>query len=387
MGVGIESNPISTAEEVSSNAEEPPGSRRYFNHVNKIDWDDWTWQFKNRIRTSNELEKYLELSIEEKEAFNKGCNLPFSITPYYLSLIPRNDFNNPIRRCMVPTVYEFIKSYGEEEDPLHEEKQSPVEGLVHRYPDRVLLMASDICSCNCRYCTRSRVVGTSKIKENESRLNKAFEYIKSHKEIRDVIISGGDPLLLKDSKLEWILSNIRNIQHVEIIRIGTKVPAVLPQRINKNLLKVLKKYHPLFMSIHFTHPDECTKEVKEACCKLADTGIPLGSQTVLLKGINDNLESIKDLVHKLLMMRVKPYYLYACDPIFGSHHFRADINKGIEIIRGLRGFTSGYAIPNFVIDAPGGGGKIPIMPDYVKEINKKYIEMENYLGNLYKYYI
>jgi lysine 2,3-aminomutase len=256
---------------------------------------------------------------------------------------------------------------------------------VHRYPDRVLLLVLDFCSTYCRYCTRSRVVGHGSIFPSRVRLEKAIDYIRSHPEIRDVLLSGGDPLTLGDDRLEWILARLRQIPHVEIIRIGTKVPAVLPQRITPKLVRMLRRYHPLWMSLHFTHPDEGTPEAFRACTALADAGIPLGSQTVLLKGINDSVAVMKTLVHQLLRMRVRPYYLYQCDPISGSAHFRTPVEAGLDIIGGLRGFTSGYAVPTYVVDAPGGGGKIPVHPDTVLGREGGELLLKNYHGNCFRY--
>ena len=279
--------------------------------------------------------------------------LPVGITPYYMSLLDRHDAEQPLRRTVIPVTGEFLRTPGEADDPLGEDGHSPTPGLVHRYPDRVLLLALDFCSTYCRYCTRSRVVGHGEIMPSEARLEKAFDYIRQTPAIRDVLISGGDPLALSEEKLDWILGSLRAIPHLEFIRIGTKMPAVLPQRITPALIRVFKKYHPLWMSVHFLHPDECTPEANVACSRLADAGIPLGSQTVLLKGINDSVSVMKDLCHRLLTMRVRPYYIYQCDPISGSAHFRTSVSKGLEIIEGLRGHTTGYAVPTYVIDAPG----------------------------------
>jgi lysine 2,3-aminomutase len=311
--------------------------------------------------------------------------LPVSVTPYYMSLVSRDDRNQPLRKTVIPTTHEFLKNPGEADDPLHEDDDSPIPGLVHRYPDRVLLLVTDFCSSYCRYCTRSRMVGHGQIAPQEARLEKAFEYIRSTPTVRDVLISGGDPLALSDERLDWILTSLREIPHVEFIRIGTKMPAVLPQRITPELCKVLRKHHPLWMSLHFIHPDECTPESYQACTRLADAGIPLGSQTVLLKGVNDDVDTMKKLMHRLLVMRVRPYYLYQCDPISGSAHFRTTVAKGLEIIEGLRGHTTGYAVPNYVIDAPGGGGKIPLQPNYVAGREDDDLLIRNYEGNTYRY--
>jgi lysine 2,3-aminomutase len=307
------------------------------------------------------------------------------ITPYYMGLLSPDDPDQPLRRSVIPTQHEFVVTPGEENDPLGEEHQSPVPGLVHRYPDRVLFLVTDFCSTSCRYCTRSRMVGAGKLFPSEQRLKKAIDYIRNTPAVRDVLISGGDPLTLNNERLDWLLTELRAIPHVEIIRIGTKVPAVLPQRITPRLVEMLKKHHPLWMSLHFTHPDECTPESYAACRHLADAGIPLGSQTVLLNGINDSVDVMKDLVHHLLKMRVRPYYLYQCDPIAGSGHFRTPVHKGLSIIQGLRGHTSGYAVPNYVIDAPGGGGKIPLMPDYVVGRTDTEVVLRNYEDKEFRY--
>jgi lysine 2,3-aminomutase len=275
---------------------------------------------------------------------------------------------------------------GEADDPLGEDMDSPVPGLVHRYPDRVLFMVTDFCSTYCRYCTRSRMVGKSHdYCFNLDQWERAIKYIEATPAIRDVLLSGGDPLTLSDDRLDWMLSRLRRIPHVEFLRIGTKAPVVLPQRITPALTRMLKRYHPLWISIHFTHPDELTPETTQACARLADAGIPLGSQTVLLAGINDDVETMKRLMHGLLKIRVKPYYLYQCDPISGSSHFRTEVEKGLEIIRGLRGHTTGYAVPNYVIDAPGGGGKIPLLPDYVEGRDSDNLLLTNYKGGHYRY--
>lgn len=360
---------------------------RFYRDVTDAEWNNWRWQLKNRITRFDELEKFLILSDEERE-FNMHSKtmFPVAITPYYMGLIDRENSKQALRRTMIPIVDECFHSEQESEDPLNEDADSPVSGIVHRYPDRVLFLVIDFCSAYCRYCTRSRIVGSRKThKLDPMRWQKGIDYIKEHPEIRDVLISGGDPLTLSSNGLEWLLSNLRKIPHVEIIRIGTKVPVVLPQRINNDLIRVLKKYHPLFMSIHFTHPDELTPETQAACKKLADAGIPLGSQTVLLAGINDNVDTMKQLYHGLLKIRVRPYYLYQCDPIVGSAHFRTPVRKGIEIIEGLRGHTSGYAIPNYVIDGPGGAGKIPLLPEYVVGYEGNDLLLRNYEGQICRY--
>jgi lysine 2,3-aminomutase len=360
--------------------------KRFFPAVPSKLWNDWRWQVSHRIRIASEVAKMLDLSDMEKEAlFVSETKLPLGVTPYYMALVSKSDPTQPLRRSVIPTAGELIKGRGEADDPLGEEHQSPVPGLVHRYPDRVLFLLSDFCSTYCRYCTRSRVVGHGGLHPSRSRFEKAFEYIESTPTIRDVLLSGGDPLLLGDERLDWILSRLRRISHVEIVRIGTKVPAVLPQRITPQLVRMLKRHHPLWMSLHFTHPDECTPETYRACALLADAGIPLGSQTVLLKGINDNVDTMKSLVHHLMKMRVRPYYLYQCDPITGSAHFRTSIQKGLEIIKGLRGHTTGYAVPTFVVDAPGGGGKIPLMPQAFEGHEESDTLLRNYEDKLFRY--
>jgi len=360
--------------------------KKHFPGTTSSLWNDWRWQTTHRIQTLSQLESMISLSEDERLAFTRSPTmLPLGITPYYMSLVSPDDPGQPIRRSVIPTIFETMRGAGEADDPLHENAQSPVPGLVHRYPDRVLLLLLDFCSTYCRYCTRSRVVGHGDIHPGRKRLERAFEYISNTPSIRDVLLSGGDPLMLGEEKLAWILSRLRQIPHVEIVRIGTKVPAVLPQRITPQLVRMLRRHHPLFMSLHFTHPDECTPEAYRACTMLADAGIPLGSQTVLLKGINDDVETMRRLMHQLLKMRVRPYYLYQCDPISGSAHFRTPIEKGLEIIQGLRGFTSGYAVPTYVVDAPGGGGKIPLMPDYVVGTEKDALLLHNYEGGLFRY--
>ncbi|MBN2058833.1 MAG: KamA family radical SAM protein [Deltaproteobacteria bacterium] len=360
--------------------------RRYFPLISDKQWNDWHWQINNRIRSISQLEQFVVLSHEERTAMSDPtAKLPVGITPYFLSLLSPNDPMSPLRRTVIPTLNELFSTPEEADDPLGEEHQSPVPGLVHRYPDRVLLLALDFCSTYCRYCTRSRLVGHGTLYPTRSRLERAFDYIEANPRIRDVLISGGDPLTLSDDRLAWILASLRRIPHVEIIRIGTKIPAVLPQRVTPQLIRMLRRYHPVWMSLHFTHPEECTPEAYKACAMLADAGIPLGSQTVLLSGINDNVDTMRNLVHHLLKMRVRPYYLYQCDPISGSSHFRTSVDKGLEIIRGLRGFTSGYAVPTYVIDAPGGGGKIPVMPDYVTGRDGQDWTLQNYEGNEFHY--
>jgi lysine 2,3-aminomutase len=358
--------------------------RRYFPLTTIDEWNDWKWQRAKSIVTSDQLSKFLDLQDSEKLAIKKSIKgLPLRITPYYLSLLVGED--NCIKKTMIPSLNEFHIHKGEKTDPLNENSDTVVPGIVHRYPDRVLFTVTNFCFSFCRYCTRSHSVGKKLKKQMSPTWELALDYIKSNSEIRDVLISGGDPLVLEDEAIEFLLKRLREIPHVEIIRIGTKAPVVMPQRITANLVNMLNKYHPLMMSIHFTHPRELTDECRVACNRIADAGIPMGSQTVLLKGVNDDLLTIRSLMHELLKVRVRPYYLYQCDPIPGSKHFRTSVQKGIEIMDGLKGHTSGYAIPNYVIDAPGGGGKISILPEYVISLNDEEVVLRNYMNNIYHY--
>jgi lysine 2,3-aminomutase len=361
--------------------------RRFFPEVTSAQWNDWHWQIRNRITSIDKLERMIRLYPDERRAITgEGTALPVAITPYYASLLDEDNPQQALRRTVVPVEGEYLCSPGEADDPLGEEKNSPVPGLVHRYPDRVLLLVTEFCSTYCRYCTRSRMVGKSHKQHLDiEQWNRAISYIEATPAVRDVLLSGGDPLTLSDDKLEYLLSRLRRIPHVEIVRIGTKIPVVLPHRITYALTRKLKHYHPLMMSIHFTHPDELTSETQEACTRLADAGIPLGSQTVLLSGVNDQVDIMKRLVHGLLRIRVRPYYLYQCDPILGSSHFRTPVEKGLEIIQGLRGHTTGYAVPSYVIDAPGGGGKIPLLPEYVVGRDGRDLLLKNYQGRIFRY--
>jgi lysine 2,3-aminomutase len=360
--------------------------RAHYPFVTDAAWNDWRWQSRNRIKHLGQLELLLDLTDDERVALTRsGAMLPLGITPYYVSLLDPTDAANPLRRTVVPVRDEFLRSRDEADDPLGEEGHSPVPGLVHRYPDRVLFLALDFCTTYCRYCTRSRVVGHGELAPSDERLDAMFDYIRATPAIRDVLISGGDPLALADDKLDYILTRLREIPHVEFIRIGTKMPAVLPQRITPSLVRVLRKHHPIWMSVHFLHPDECTNEALVACARLADAGIPIGSQTVLLKGVNDDVATMTELMQRLLLMRVRPYYLYQCDPISGSSHFRTSIQTGLDIIAGLRGHTTGYAVPTYVVDAPGGGGKIPLQPQYVVGRDTESLWLRNYEGRTYRY--
>ncbi len=359
----------------------------FYPHATEADWSNWHWQIRNSICTLEQIQQIIGLTPDEFGAIvRRTTGLPFRITPYYASLISPADPSQAIRRAVVPVLDEYAVSHGEAQDPLSEEHQSPVPGLVHRYPDRVLFLTTGFCSTYCRYCTRSRMVGNhGKFRGSISQWQQAIAYIESTPQVRDVLLSGGDPLTLPDSHLEYLLSSISRIPHVEIVRLGTKVPAVLPQRITPKLLRILRKFQPVWMSIHFTHPDELTPETRAACSLLADAGIPLGSQTVLLKGINDDVETLTALFHGLLRARVRPYYLYQCDPILGSSHFRTTVEKGLEMIEGLRGHTSGYAVPHYVVDAPGGGGKIPLLPEYFKGRDNGDVLLRNYEGGIFRY--
>ena len=362
--------------------------RHFYPDTSAAEWNDWRWQMRSRIRTLSELERIFVLSADERAAVaGHTGSLPVGITPYYASLMGPTDAMEPLRRTHIMVGDEYVRLPGEEDDPLGEDHDTVVPGLVHRYPDRVLFLTTGTCSTYCRYCTRSRLVGNpgGEYQFNVRNWELALDYLEEHTEVRDVLLSGGDPLTIGDDKLDYLLGRLRAIRHIEFLRIGTKIPAVLPQRITKDLVRMLKKHHPLWMSIHFTHPKELTPEVSESTARLADAGIPLGSQTVLLKGINDDIAVMKPLMHGLLMRRVKPYYLYQCDPIKGSGHFRTSVETGLEIIDGLRGHTTGYATPMFVVDAPGGGGKILMAPDAVVGRDGDDLLLRNFEGKVYRY--
>ena len=374
-------------------ARPPKRSRDYqqislYKDVNPLDWEDWHWQLKHRICTKEELAQIIKLTPQEEKGIDKAKGrLAMAITPYWASLIDVEDPDCPIRRQSVPVSDEFAVSPHEMADPCAEDRDSPVPHLVHRYPDRVLLLATEHCAMYCRHCTRRRLVGDHEAKEvnPETKFDAAIEYIKANRKVRDVLISGGDPLTLEDEVLESLVSRIRDISHVELLRIGTRIPVTLPQRITDNLVNMLKKYSSIWMSIHFNHPKEITKRCKNACDMLSESGIPLGSQSVLLKGINDRPYIMKRLVHDLLQIRVRPYYIYQCDPVRGTQHFRTPVATGINIIEKLRGHTSGYAVPTYVIDGPGGGGKIPVGPNYILSQAKGKYVLRNYKGKIYTY--
>jgi len=357
-----------------------------YKDVTQDEWNDWHWQVKNRVTTVQQLKKIINLTGQEEKAIDESLALlRMGITPYYASLMDPDDPNCPIRKQAVPTSYELHRGEADMEDPLHEDTDSPVDGLTHRYPDRVLLLVTDQCSMYCRHCTRRRFAGQTDMAMPTERIEKAIEYIKNTPQVRDILISGGDGLLIDDDKLEFIMKSLREIPHVEIIRIGSRTPVVMPQRITPQLVNMLKKYHPVWLNMHFNHPKEVTPASTEACRLMADAGIPLGNQTVLLRGVNDCVHIMKRLVHLLVKIRVRPYYIYQCDLSMGIEHFRTKVSKGIEIMEGLRGHTSGFAVPTFVVDAPGGGGKIPVMPQYLISMSDKKVVLRNYEGVITTY--
>lgn len=350
------------------------------------EWGDWKWQLRNRVTGLARLEELIQLTPEEKRGvLLSGGKLALAVTPHYFNLMDPRDPGCPIRRQVIPREEEGITAPEEMADPCGEDAHMPVPGLVHRYPDRVLFLVTDRCASYCRYCTRSRVVSGVGEQSLHTEFDEAFRYLEQHSEVRDVLFSGGDPLLFSDEKLEYFLHRVRSIPHIEFLRIGSRVPIFLPQRITDEFCRMLRKYHPLWISIHANHPRELTAEVREALARLSDSGVPLGNQSVLLSGVNDSVPVMNALVRKLLQCRVRPYYLYQCDLIQGSSHLRAPVSKGIEIIEGLRGHTSGYAVPQFVIDAPGGGGKVPINPDYVLHRDHEKVVVRNYEGRIFEY--
>ncbi|NLB67483.1 MAG: lysine 2,3-aminomutase [Bacteroidales bacterium] len=360
--------------------------KELFPEVTDAQWNDWKWQVKNRIETLDQLKKYVKLTPEEEEGVKKTLStLRMAITPYYISLINPDDSNDPIRKQAIPTGAETHQAAADLLDPLHEDEDSPTPGLTHRYPDRVLLLITDMCSMYCRHCTRRRFAGQKDAESPSERIDKAIEYIARTPQVRDVLLSGGDALMVSDAKLEDIIKRLRAIPHVEIIRIGSRVPVVCPQRITDDLVNMLKKYHPIWLNTHFNHPNEVTEESARACARLADAGVPLGNQSVLLRGINDCVHVMKKLVHELVKIRVRPYYIYQCDLSMGLEHFRTPVSKGIEIMEGLRGHTSGYAVPTFVVDAPGGGGKTPVMPQYVISQAPGKVVLRNFEGVITTY--
>jgi len=387
-------------DELSAVAEEPPAPSRletlkrfrpagrgYWKDVASQDWEDWRWQLKHRITTLEQLERLLPTLTPEERAGTALANhkLAMAITPYFFNLIDPADEHCPIRRQVIPRLEETTVAAWEMSDPCGEDSHSPVPGLVHRYPDRVLFLVTDRCAAYCRYCTRSRLVRNATGYDFHPEFDRQIDYIARHPEVRDVLLSGGDPFLLSDEKLEDLLSRLRAIPHVEFLRIGTRIPVFLPQRITPELCAMLRQFHPLFVSIHSNHPRELTIEVRAALGRLADAGIPLGNQSVLLRHVNDDPEVMKAQVHKLLMCRVRPYYIYQCDLIAGSAHLRASVRSGLRIMDRLRGHTTGYAVPTYVIDAPGGGGKVPVSPEYVLSRNNDRVVIRNYEGRILEY--
>lgn len=351
--------------------------------VTQEQWDDWKWQVSHRITTLDQLKQVVNLTPEEEEGVKEALKtLRMAITPYYAMLMDPDDPKDPIRKQGIPTIYETYKSEADLEDPLHEDIDSPAPHLTHRYPDRVLFLITDQCAMYCRHCTRRRLAGETDAAFPMHEYEEAFKYIEEHQEVRDVLISGGDCLLVNDKHLEQIIARLRSIPHVEIVRLGSRTPVVMPQRITDDLVNMLKKYHPIWLNTHFNHPKEMTPEAEKALAKMADAGIPLGNQSVLLRGVNDCVHIMKRLVHLLVKNRVRPYYIYQCDMSVGIEHFRTAVSKGIEIIEGLRGHTSGYAVPTFVLDAPGGGGKTPIMPQYLISMSDRKVITRNYEGTI-----
>jgi lysine 2,3-aminomutase len=360
-----------------------------FAGANKGHWSDWKWQIKHCVKSAEQTEALLGISLpaEIRDQFDLIAEkFPMSITPYYLSLIDTDDIgNDPIFKQSFPVVNELDVMKSDMADPLHEDRDSPVEGITHRYPDRALFLVSNMCAMYCRHCTRKRRVGDRDSIPDRRQILEGIDYIRNTPQIRDVLLSGGDPFLLSDEYLDWILTELGSIDHVDVIRIGTRTPVVLPQRITDGLVEVLKKHHPLWINTHFNHPREMTKSSRTALRKLADAGIPLGNQSVLLAGVNDCPRIMKALVHKLVANRVRPYYLYQCDLSEGLSHFRTPVGKGIEILESLIGHTSGFCVPTYVIDAPGGGGKIPVMPNYLISWSTNKVVLRNYEGVITTY--
>ncbi|MBP7356388.1 MAG: lysine 2,3-aminomutase [Longilinea sp.] len=357
----------------------------YYANVPDEKWNDWRWQMSNRLNSLEDFEHVLNLTDSERKALSTSGLFRVDITPYYASLIDPNDPNDPIRLQVIPRDNEILPFTGMMEDSLSEDRHSPVPGLVHRYPDRVLMLVTTQCASYCRYCTRSRIVGDPSATFSRAEFEAQIEYLKNTPQVRDVLLSGGDPLALAPKILEELLSRLREIPHIEIIRIGSRIPVFMPQRVTPELCDTLQKYHPLWMNIHVNHPNEITAELAEATDRLTRAGIPLGNQSVLLAGVNDCVHIQRRLVQDLVRIRVRPYYLYQCDLVEGAGHFRTPVAKGVEIIEGLRGHTSGYAVPTYVVDAPGGGGKIPVMPNYMISMSDHKIILRNYEGYITTY--
>jgi len=379
--------PGSSEADIAETRTEPGGRgrSRFFPQATDAEWNDWKWQFKHRITRLEELATLLPFPEKEWEMRREVLrDFRMGITPYYLSLVDPDDPADPILRQVAPIVEEYVFRDVGDEDPLAEESFSPVPGITHRYPDRVLMVISNSCAIYCRYCTRKRIMYEDAVPDVE--IDRMVDYIARTPAVRDVVVSGGDPLTYGTKKLDGILGKLRAIPHLEIIRIGSRVPVSLPQRIDDELCEMLAKHHPLWVNVHFNHPRELTVEAAEACDRLSRAGIPLNNQAVLLKGVNDEVETIRQLCTGLMKMRVRPYYLYQCDPISGSAHLRTPVEKGIEIVEGMRGHTTGYAVPTFVIDAPGGGGKLPIGPDYVVGRDGDDLVLRNYKGATFRYH-
>ncbi len=362
-------------------------SRRapFYKDISEEKWTDWRWQMSNRLNTVGELVNVLELNESERKALEAKNLFRVDITPYFASLIEPNDPHDPIRAQVIPTDREMVPFASMMEDSLAEDRHSPVPGLVHRYPDRVLMLITTQCASYCRYCTRSRIVGDPSQTFSRKDFEAQIDYLQRTPQVRDVLLSGGDPLVLAPKLFEEIISRLREIPHIEIVRIGSRVPVFLPMRITQEMCDMLAKYHPIWMNIHVNHPNEISPELAAACDRLTRAGIPLGNQSVLLAGVNDSVHIQRSLVHELVKMRVRPYYLYQCDLVEGAGHFRTTVAKGIEIIEGLRGHTSGYAVPQFIVDAPGGGGKIPVGPNYVISQAPGKVVLRNYEGFITTY--
>lgn len=365
----------------------PFPSRRapYYQDVPDEKWNDWRWQLSHRLNTVEDFEKIFPLTDSEREALSVRDLFRVEITPYFVSLIDPDDPNDPIRRQVIPTAGEIVPFTGMMEDSLAEDRHSPVPGLVHRYPDRVLMLVTTQCASYCRYCTRSRIVGDPTATFSRAEFEAQLDYLRRTPQVRDVLLSGGDPLTMAPKILDELLRRLREIPHIEIVRIGSRVPVFMPMRVTDELCAMLEKYHPLYMNIHVNHPNEITAELAQATDKLSRAGIPLGNQSVLLAGVNDCVHVQRKLVHDLVRIRVRPYYLYQCDLVEGAGHFRTPVAKGIEIIEGLRGHTSGYAVPTYVVDAPGGGGKIPVMPNYLISQSDHKVALRNYEGYITSY--
>jgi lysine 2,3-aminomutase len=365
----------------------PITSRRapFYADVPDEKWNSWRWQLSNRINTPEEFDKIIPLREGEKKALSAAHLFRVEITPYFISLIDPDDPDDPVRKQVVPSEEELVPFTSMMEDSLAEDAHSPVPGLVHRYPDRVLMLVTTQCASYCRYCTRSRIVGDPSATFSRAEFEMQLEYLKQTPQVRDVLLSGGDPLVLAPKVLEEILRRLREIPHIEIVRIGSRVPVFMPMRVTEELTDMLEKYHPLWLNIHVNHPNEITAELAEACDRLTRAGIPLGNQAVLLAGVNDNVHVQRELVHKLVQIRVRPYYLYQCDLVEGAGHFRTPVAKGIEIMEGLRGHTSGYAVHNYMVDAPGGGGKIPVTPNYLLSMSDHKVILRNFEGYITSY--